>query len=116
MSFGCRWVGELKPQVEAFLVSAIADPPTHRFATVVYDFPAVLDDLFNVGNRCAHEGAALLCGSPMHGELVVSPRPENHWPPLCSSGGSRTLALSVGGAWHFDAADNEQSMKGTVGS
>jgi len=42
MSFGCRWAGELKPQVEAFLVSAIADPPTHRIATVVYDFPVLM--------------------------------------------------------------------------
>ena len=105
MSFGCRWAGELKPQVEAFLVSAIADPPTHRFATVVYDFPAVLDDLFNVSNRCAHQGAAFPCGNPMRGDLIVNRRSENHCSLLCSSGGSRTSALSVGDAWDFHAAD-----------
>jgi hypothetical protein len=38
---------------------------TYRSLTVVNDLPAVLDDFFDVGNRCAHKGAILPCGSPM---------------------------------------------------
>jgi len=68
---------------------------THRFATVVYDFPAVLDDLLNVGNRRAHQGAAFLCGSPMRGELVVSRGRRTIGPPFVRQAAERRLSQSA---------------------
>src|SRR5262249_4468595 len=87
---------ELRAQVEAFW-SAIDHPRDASLRTVVYDLPAVLDDLFNVGDRCAHDGAAFRCGSPMRGGLVVGRRPENHWthPSVRQAGAERRLSQSA---------------------
>ena len=48
MSFGRRWPGNSGLKLRLFGLQEIIHA-THRFATVVYDFPAMLDDLLNVG-------------------------------------------------------------------